>query len=68
MHGPPLTIDEIARLLARETAELRRLGATLDKAVRVVAARHRVPMGIVTHLVVRQRRNERGCAERPVTV
>ncbi len=56
MHGPPLTIDEIAAMLAREIAELRRLGVNLDRAVRVVAERHAISLASVTQMLLRHRR------------
>ena len=58
MHGPPITIDEIAALLEREIAALRRLGASLEKATKVVAERHRVPSSTVAQLLLRRRRHE----------
>jgi len=53
MHGPPLTTDEIAALVSRQVADLRGLGASLDRAARVVAKRHNVPLATVTRLLRR---------------
>jgi len=42
MHGPPLTVDEIAATLARQVAELTGVGVDVARATDVVAARHRI--------------------------
>jgi hypothetical protein len=59
MHGPPLTIDEIAAKLDRQVIDVRALGASFDRAVRVVAERHQLPLATVTQLLMRHRRLEK---------
>ncbi len=56
MHGPPLTLDERAALVARQVADLRDVGAGLDRAARVVAQQHRISYRTVTQLLVYHQR------------
>lgn len=59
MHGPALTLDERAALVARQVADLRDLGAGLDRAVRTVAHRHRISYRTLTQLLVYHQRATR---------
>ena len=58
MRRPGLTVDEVAALVSRQIEELRRLGVSLDKAVRVVAEDHHISFPAATQLLLRQRRRE----------
>jgi len=67
MHGPPLTLHECAALVALEVSALRDLGASLERASRVVAERHHVSPATVTRLLlshqqVTQRRQQQNSA------
>lgn len=59
MHGPPLTIDEIAALLGREVAALTRLGAGPERVAFTLAERHRIPLETVERLVARDAETQR---------
>jgi len=59
MHGPPLTRDERAALVARQVADLRDIGASLDRATRTVAHRHRISYRTVIQLLVYHQRATR---------
>jgi len=58
MHGPTLTTDEIAALVTRQVAVNRALGASLDRAARIVAERHHISHPDVTRLLLQHRRTE----------
>lgn len=53
MQGPAYTITEIAALLARQVAELTRLGMPSPRAVAAVAKRHGIDPAIVDRVVAR---------------
>ena len=54
MHGPPLTLTEIAEMIGRDIAELRHLGISLNSAVAVVAERRHMTDMTVRRLLARQ--------------
>jgi hypothetical protein len=53
MHGPQLTVAEIAELLARQVSQVVALGTTRLHAIDIVARRHGIERAVVDRLVAR---------------